>query len=156
MPAPVGIVSHSGRPLMPTRRFGRVRHLLKSGQARIISHDPFAIQLLYETPEVVPNPLIGGIDPGSQHCPMALVQPDPHDPTQARVILAQEILLCEDIHYQMIHRTATRGSHRARKTRYRPPRFQNRVKSLSSSLRLLSRKERGPYPRNECPVSSSL
>ena len=133
MSTPVAIVSSSGRPLMPTGRFGRVRHLLKSSQARIISHDPFAIQLLYETPEVVPNPLIGGIDPGSQHCPLALVQPDPHDPTQARVILAQEILLRQDIHHQMTHRKATRRRRRARKTRYRPPRFHNRVQSWCSA-----------------------
>jgi len=133
MPTPVAIVSASGRPLMPTWRFGRVRHLLQSGQARIISHDPFAIQLLYETPEIVPNPLIGGIDPGAKHCPIALVEPNAHDPTQARVILAQDLLLRQDIHAQMLHRKAERRDRRARKTRYRPARFQNRVKSWCSA-----------------------
>ena len=132
MSEPVGIVSRSGHPLMPTWRFGRVRHLLNSGQARIISHDPFAIQLLYDTPEVVPVPLIGGIDPGSKHCPIALVQPDGHDPAKVQVIVAQEILLRQDIHHQMMHRKETRRNRRARKTRYRPPRYQNHVKSLCS------------------------
>ena len=130
MSTPVAIVSPSGQPLMPTWRFGRVRHLLKTGQARIISHDPFAIQLLYATPEIVPTPLIGGIDPGSKHCPIALVQPDSHDPTKATVIIAQDIFLRQDIHHQMMHRQTARRSRRTRKPRYRPARFDNRVQSL--------------------------
>jgi len=133
MPTPVAMVSPSGRPLMPTSRFGRVRHLLQSGQARIISHDPFAIQLLYDTPEIVPTPLIGGIDPGSEHTPIALVRPDPKDPTKAHVVIAQEILLRHDIHFQMTRRHVARRARRQRKTRYRPARFHNRVKALCSA-----------------------
>ena len=94
---------------MPTSRFGRVRHLLQSGQARIISHDPFAIQLLYDTPEIVSTPLIGGIDPGSEHTPIALVRPDPKDPAKAHVVIAQEILLRDDIHFQMTRRHVAPG-----------------------------------------------
>ena len=40
----IGIVSPRGKPLTPTTRAGRVRHLLKNGQARIISHHPFTLQ----------------------------------------------------------------------------------------------------------------
>ncbi len=51
---------------MPTRRFGRVRKLLKSGQAEIISHTPFTIQLLYDSGEYT-QPLTLGIDTGTGH-----------------------------------------------------------------------------------------
>ncbi|MBQ6519269.1 MAG: RRXRR domain-containing protein, partial [Anaerolineaceae bacterium] len=47
----VHVLSKTGKPLMPTIRFGRVRRLLKSGQAVIVKHEPFTIQLMYDTPE---------------------------------------------------------------------------------------------------------
>ena len=48
---PVFVISNTGKKLMPTFRFRKVRHLLKDGQAKIIGYRPFTIQLLYETPE---------------------------------------------------------------------------------------------------------
>ena len=34
---------------MPTKRFGKVRRMLKNGEAKAIKSKPFTIQLLYET-----------------------------------------------------------------------------------------------------------
>ena len=45
----VYILNIDGQPLMPTNRHGKVRRLLKNGQAKVISRCPFTIQLLYET-----------------------------------------------------------------------------------------------------------
>lgn len=129
----IGIVSASGQPLTPTTRTGRVRHLLKNGQARIISHQPFAIQLLYETPEIAAASLTLGGDPGSLHFPLALAQPDLRNPAKARIVYAHEILLRTDISSQLKKRADARGSRRHRQTRYRPPRFQNRVQSVCSA-----------------------
>lgn len=56
-------LSASGKPLMPTARHGHVRRLLNAGRARIASHVPFTIQLMYNSPENV-QPLHGGTDPG--------------------------------------------------------------------------------------------
>ena len=59
----VYVINKDGDPLMPTTRFKRVRILLESHQAKIKSHNPFTIQLLYEVPNKT-QPLYLGIDPG--------------------------------------------------------------------------------------------
>ena len=61
----VYVVSKSGVALMPTKRFGKVRKLLKLRRARVIRIKPFTIQLLYETTEYT-QPLILGLDPGGK------------------------------------------------------------------------------------------
>ena len=45
----VYVIDKNGQPLMPTTRHGKVRRMLKSGQAKVIKRCPFTIQLLYET-----------------------------------------------------------------------------------------------------------
>lgn len=35
-------------PLMPTKRFGKVRRMLRDGRAKIAHRKPFTIKLLYE------------------------------------------------------------------------------------------------------------
>lgn len=44
----VKVVSISGNELSSTKRLGKVRHLLKDKKAKVISKEPFSIQLLYE------------------------------------------------------------------------------------------------------------
>lgn len=48
----IQILNREGKPLMPTVRCGHVRRMLKSGKARVISYEPFTVQLLYESPSV--------------------------------------------------------------------------------------------------------
>lgn len=60
---PVYVISSTGKPLMPSRRFVHVRLLLKEGKAKVVKTKPFAIQLLYESTEYT-QPLYGGTDPG--------------------------------------------------------------------------------------------
>ena len=62
----VYVVSKSGKPLMPTERYGHVRKLLKAKLAVPISNNPFTIKLKYDTPEIV-QPLTLGIDVGRQN-----------------------------------------------------------------------------------------
>ena len=47
----VVVVSKSGKPLMPTKRLGKVRRLLKSGKAKVFRYEPFMLQSVYETIE---------------------------------------------------------------------------------------------------------
>ena len=61
----VFVVSKSGKPLMPTKRLGKVRRLLKSGKAKVFRYEPFTIQLLYETTEYTQEVTVG-IDAGYQ------------------------------------------------------------------------------------------
>ena len=43
------VLAPDGQPIMPTLRGGRVRWLLKTGQAKVIKRIPFTIQILYES-----------------------------------------------------------------------------------------------------------
>ncbi|MBQ9290331.1 MAG: RRXRR domain-containing protein, partial [Clostridia bacterium] len=45
----VYVKSITGQPLMPTKRHGFVRRLLKTHRAKVIHRCPFTIQLLYES-----------------------------------------------------------------------------------------------------------
>ena len=71
----VYVLNKDGKPLMSTTRCGRVRHLLKEQKARVVTSNPFTIQLLYETDDVV-QPLYLGIDPGRTNIGVAVVKID--------------------------------------------------------------------------------
>lgn len=45
----VCVLDLNGERMMPTKRFGKVRRLLKAKLAKIVSHKPFTIKLLYQT-----------------------------------------------------------------------------------------------------------
>lgn len=42
----VYVLNKNGQPLMPTTRYGKVRRILNSKQAKVIKRCPFTIQLL--------------------------------------------------------------------------------------------------------------
>ena len=128
---PIGVISKSGKPLAPTRRPGRVRHLLQDGRARIVCYDPFTIQLTYESTEYVPVEATAGIDPGSSDTPAAVGEHMPDSGT-CSIIYAKEVLLRADISAQLKRRAAARRERRNRKTRYRKARFRNRPQSVCS------------------------
>ena len=62
----VYVISVDGKPLMPTKRYGKVRRLLKQHRAKVVKREPFTIQLLYETTHYTQNTIIG-IDNNSDH-----------------------------------------------------------------------------------------
>ena len=55
-----------GRPLMPTKRHGKVRWLLKENKAVVINLCPFTIQLTYKSTDHK-QPVTLGIDAGAKH-----------------------------------------------------------------------------------------
>ncbi len=59
----VYVLSVEGDPLMPTKRHGKVRRLLKQQLAKVVKVKPFTIQLLYETTSYTQNITLG-IDSG--------------------------------------------------------------------------------------------
>ena len=115
----VYVLSKSGKKLMPTRRYGKVRRLLKTGKARVISRRPFAIQLLYNTTEYVQDITVG-IDPGKT-IGFAIINKQ-----AGKVIQKGEIRLRDNISRLLRQRAEYRRGRRYRKTRYRKPRFLNR------------------------------
>ena len=60
----VYVLDINGQPLMPTNRHGKVKHLLKSGKAKVVRRCPFTIKLLYDSTTHTQN-LTLGVDTGS-------------------------------------------------------------------------------------------
>lgn len=121
----VYVISKDGQPLMPTRRFGKVRRMLRDKEARVRNRCPFTIQLLYETRDFVTQPVEVGDDTGSKHNGISAVAVYP-DGREAEVY-ASEVQMRDDITKLLSVRREFRRSRRSRKTRYRAPRSLNRT-----------------------------
>jgi hypothetical protein len=119
----VYVLHQKGKPLMPTNP-GKARILLKSGLAKVVSREPFTIQLLYETSEFVQE-LTVGVDPGSGTAGFAVAEP-----AQGLILYRSEVQLRQDISRNMSQRLNYRRTRRNRKTRYRKARFLNRGNSV--------------------------
>ena len=117
---PVFVISKTGEKLMPTVRYGRVRHLLKSGRAVIYSRNPFTIQLTYDA-SAYTQPIEVCQDTGYQHIGLSVKN-------QAREYVSAQYDLLPD---EKQKHDACRKYRRARRSRkrYRKPRFCNRKSS---------------------------
>lgn len=119
----VYVISKDGQPLMPTSRFGKVRRLLKSKQAKVIKRCPFTIQLLYEPETKIVQNLDCGQDTGSKYCGTAVY-------SNSRIYYQSQLELRDDIKRKMDDRRGYRRSRRNRKCRYRKARWLNRRSSI--------------------------
>jgi len=111
----------------------KARILLKEGKAKPVSrrgcNTPFregktgyfTIQLLYGS-SGYKQKVIVGIDIGAKRVPIVAVG-------NGKVYYAKEKILRTDVKKQLSDRASYRRTRRQRKTRYRKPRFQNRVKT---------------------------
>jgi len=117
----VYVISKDGQPLMPTSRHGKVKHLLGQGKAKVIRRTPFTIQLLYISEQYI-QPITLGIDAGSKTVGLSAV-------SSSKELYAAQAQLRTDIADLLSTRRQNRRTRRNRKTRYRPARFNNRVKS---------------------------
>ncbi len=116
----VYVLSKEGIPLMPTKRHGKVRKMLKNGQATVVKRCPFTIQLLYDTTNYT-QPINLGIDAGSKQIGVCAT-------TEKEELYCAEVELRNDITELISTRRENRRSRRNRKTRYRKARFDNRKK----------------------------
>ena len=117
----VFVVDTNKRPLNPVHP-GRARLLLKAGKAAVLKYYPFTLILktAVELPQV--QPLRIKIDPGSRTTGIALV-----DDQSGQVLFAAELShRGHEIKKALDDRRAVRRRRRARHTRYRQPRFDNR------------------------------
>ena len=111
----VYVISKSGKPLMPTERFGKVRRLLKSGKAKVVHRKPFTIQLLYETAEIV-QPLILGVDTGVNHIGVAVTKED-GEPVFLGELETRTIEVSRNMKDRCEHRRARRRHRREKRKR---------------------------------------
>ena len=72
----VYVLDQEGKPLMPTCRYGKVRRMLQSGQAKVVSTIPFTIQLTYKPKTHVLQQVVFGCDPGRTNIGLAAVRED--------------------------------------------------------------------------------
>ena len=121
VPCMVYVLDINGQPLMPTTRHGKVRRLLNSHLAKVVKRCPFTIQLLYQSTKEI-QPVSLGVDAGSKHIGMAAT-------TEKKVVYQEELSPRNDVVKLLSLRRASRSSRRSRKTRYRKPKFNNRVHS---------------------------
>lgn len=117
----VFVVDANQTPLEPVHA-GRARLLLKAGKAMIFRRYPFTIRLKREVEQPMVSALRLKIDPGSKTTGLALV----NDATGEVVWIAELTHRGQEIVTALQKRAACRRARRQRKTRYRPPRWQNR------------------------------
>ena len=113
----VFVKNQRGEALIPCSN-KKARTLLKENKAKIVSYNPFTIQLKYATGETVQSVTIG-VDTGAQHIGIAVVSED-------KVLADGEIQLRDDISDNIQARATLRRTRRGRKTRYRKCRLLNR------------------------------
>ena len=117
----VYVLDINGHPLMPTKRFGKVRRMLRDGQAKVVKREPFTIELLYEAEEKILQPITLGVDAGSKMIGLSAS-------TDKKELFVGEYELRNDISKKLSAKREARRTRRNR-LRYRPPRFMNRVAS---------------------------
>jgi len=106
---------------MPTEDHRMVRLLLRDGKAKVVKRTPFTIRLLVTT-HVYKQPVILGVDAGSKSIGLSVS-------TKTRELFAAEVKPRNDVVKNLSTRREFRRARRSRKTRYRAPRFNNRVHS---------------------------
>lgn len=116
----VFVISKNGERLMPTKRLGKVRHLLKNGSAVIVKHNPFTIKLNYDTKSYV-QPLELCMDTGYEHIGVSV-----KSKTTEYVSGQYDMLANEKQHHDDCRKYRRT---RRNRLRYRKPRFNNRVSS---------------------------
>ena len=111
----VCVVSSTGKPLMPTKRFKKVRKLLKFGQAKAIVRKPFTIQLKYET-DGYTQPYILGIDPGGKEIGISL-RKDNGEIIELGHLEARSTEVSENMTNRRMYRRSRRRHHRLKRQR---------------------------------------
>jgi N6-L-threonylcarbamoyladenine synthase len=106
---------------MPTERHGKVKHMLRSGEAKVVRRVPFTIRLTRPSKEFT-QPIALGIDAGSKTVGISAA-------TEQQELFSAELKPRNDVKTLLKDRGAYRHNRRYRKHRFRPARFNNRTHS---------------------------
>lgn len=109
----VYVLNKQGKPIMPCKE-AKARKLLQQNKAQIAKYEPFTIQLLFDCENQTQEVNLG-IDAGSKHIGVSATT-------------EKQVLYEADIVDKLSSRREARRTRRNR-LRYRPARFNNRVKS---------------------------
>lgn len=115
----VFVLNKHGQPLMPCPP-RTARKLLKQDKAKVAKKEPFTIQLRHGSTGYK-QPISVGVDSGQRHIGIAVT-------SNSHVYFQGEVELRQDVKKLIDTRRTYRHSRRNRNTRYRKPRFLNRIK----------------------------
>lgn len=115
----VYVLNNKGNPLMPCKE-AKARKLLKQNKAIVAKYEPFTIQLTFECENQTQEVSLG-IDAGSKHIGISAT-------TEKQVLYEADVELRNDIVDKLSSRREARRTRRNR-LRYRPARFNNRIRS---------------------------
>ncbi len=135
----VYVISKNGERLMPTKRLGKVRHMLKNGLAVIIKHDPFTIQLTYDSKTYV-QPIELCMDTGYEHIGLSIKSKSQEYVSNQYDLLRDEKQRHDDA--RRYRRT------RRNRLRYRKPRFNNRFSTKKEGWLAPSLKNKADFHIN--------
>lgn len=93
----VYVLNIDDHPLMPTRRFGKVRRMLRDGQAKVVRREPFTIKLLYEPETQEVRNITLGVDTGSSKVGVAAI-------SNNKVLYSSEVEIRNNISKKMDER----------------------------------------------------
>lgn len=113
----VYILNKDGNPLMPTHRYRHIRKLIKERKAVIVSGKPFAVKLLYETPDETQD-IILGIDPGRTNIGVTAVLENGKPVFEAEMQTRNEEIpkkMLKRRQYRHLHRSQRRRAKRIRR-----------------------------------------
>ena len=113
------MLNKQGSPLMPCKE-AKARKLLKQNKAIVAKYEPFTIQLTFEC-ENQTQEISLGVDAGSKRIGISAT-------TEKQVLYEADVELRNDIVEKLSARREARRTRRNR-LRYRPTRFNNRVRS---------------------------
>ena len=114
----VFVQSIRDKKLMPCTE-AKARHLLKAKRAICIRREPFTIKLRFKC-ENKTQSITLGIDAGAKHIGLSAS-------TEKKELFAADVELRTDVTKLISTRRELRRARRNRKTRYRKPRFNNRI-----------------------------
>ena len=114
------IIDRDGKPLMPTKRGNMVRHLLKSGVAKVVRYEPFTVMILRDVGHCVQAVTLG-VDTGSRHIGLSAT-------TERKELYSAQVELRDDVSKLLTARREFRRARRGRRHNwYRLARWANRV-----------------------------
>lgn len=116
----VYVLDYHGEPLMPCSP-RKARLLLKERRAKVVRRTPFVVQLVCGSSGYKQKVSLG-VDAGSKHIGLSAC-------TEKRELYKEELTPRNDVVKLLSTRRELRRGRRNRKTRYRAPRFDNRVRS---------------------------
>lgn len=116
----VYVLNKDGKPLMPTKRYAKIRILRKRGLLKIVSVKPFTVQLLYDTKNITQDVTLG-IDSGYLNIGFSAI-------TEKQELISGEVKLLQGQKERLYEKASYRRLRRQR-LRYRASRFNNRISS---------------------------